>query len=93
MNDKNILFEKYILKIYGNYEFNLNQQEIFNVQAEMLKKLHFLLKNNIIISIKEENIIDFCSKIDDGYSKLINTGRSFNCIIAEKNYIDIYLKC
>jgi len=86
--DITVQFENAVRKALSDFKQRLEQQRFFQVQNNLLKKLHEEVK---IIGYCNSRIIEELSlKYEDFYIKLSETGRSYENIVEEKNLIDTY---
>lgn len=87
-NDIAIPFENAVRRALFDFKQRLEQQRFFQVQNNLLKKLHEEVKK---IGYCDSKIIEALSlEYDDFYRKSYESGRSYEKIVEEKNLIDTY---
>ena len=83
-----VKFENAIMKALSDFKQRLEQQRSFQVQNNLLKKLHEEIK--IIGYCNSEKIKDLSLEYEYFHNKLSESGRSYENIVEEKNLVDAY---
>ncbi len=83
-----VQFENTITKALSYFKQRLEQQRSFQVQNNLLKKLHEEIK--IIGYCNSTKIKDLSLEYEYFHQKLSESGRSYENIVEEKNLVDTY---
>jgi hypothetical protein len=86
--NRTVQFENAIMKALSDFKQRLEQQRSFQVQNNLLKKLHEEIK--IIGYCNSQEIEDLSLEYEDFHKKLSESGRSYENIVEEKNLVDAY---
>lgn len=89
MNDNIVVqFENAVRKALDDFKQRVEQQRLFKMQNNLLKRLHEEVK--IIGYCDSEMIEDLSFEYDLNYNKLRESGRTYEHIIQEKSLVDTY---
>ncbi|MDM8526058.1 hypothetical protein QUF80_22010, partial [Desulfococcaceae bacterium HSG8] len=83
-----IRFENAIRKALDDFKQRLEQQRFFQVQNNLLKKLHEEVRK--IGYCHSKTVEELSLEYEDFYRKSRESGRSYENIVEEKNLIDTY---
>lgn len=87
-NDITVQFENAVRKALDDFKQKSEQQNFFQLQNVLLKKLHEKVK--IIGYCDSETVKELSLQYDYFYRKLSESGRSYENIVGEKNLTDTY---
>lgn len=83
-----IQFENAIIDAWGDFKRRLEQQRMFQIQNNILKKLQEEVKSVEYGHFKQ--IENLSLTYENFYQKLSESGRSYENIVKEKNLVDTY---
>jgi len=86
--DIRVQFENAVRKALGDFKQRLEQQRFFQMQNSLLKELHEKVK--ITGYCDSETVKELSLEYDYFYSRLSESGRSYENIVEEKNLTDTY---
>ena len=86
--DIRIQFENAVRKALEDFSRRLEQQRFFQIQNNLLKKLHEEIKASNYCN--SETLEKISLEYEDFYTRLRGSGRSYENIVEEKNLVDTY---